>query len=107
LSPTNRGNLQDYYRGLGGYGTVGLELVFSILFGFLAGRWIDDRVGAHGWVTLAGFGLGTVTGFRFLYRAAVRMRNEAEALDKRESERRGEPGKPAHGGADDGPPNLD
>ena len=74
----------DYYRGAGAYGTVGLELVLSILFGFLAGRWVDQKVGGRGWITLAGFGLGTVAGFRSVYRAAVRMRKDAEAMDERD-----------------------
>jgi ATP synthase protein I len=91
--------VQDYYRGLGGYGTVGLELVLSILFGFLAGRWIDQKTGAGGWVTILGFGLGLVAGFRSVYRAAIRMRREAEAMDERE--RQAKPNKPADGGLDD------
>jgi len=78
----NGRNLRDGYLGLGSYGTVGLELVLSILFGFLAGRWVDQKLGAGGWITLFGFGLGAVAGFRSVYRAAVRMRREAEAEDK-------------------------
>jgi ATP synthase protein I len=91
--------VREYYRGLGGYGTVGLELVLSILFGFLAGRWVDQKLDTHGWVTLAGFGLGTVAGFRSVYRAAVRMRREAEAQDAREIEHR--ESKTPNGGGDD------
>jgi ATP synthase protein I len=84
-----RRNVLDYYRGVGAYGTVGLELVLSILFGFFAGRWIDQKVGGRGWITLAGFGLGTVAGFRSVYRAAVRMRRDAEAMDERERQEGG------------------
>jgi ATP synthase protein I len=94
----NARNMRDGYLGLGSYGTVGLELVLSILFGFLAGRWIDQKLGAGGWVTLLGFGLGTVAGFRSVYRAAVRMRAESDAQDERE--RRQTAGKTPHGGAD-------
>jgi F0F1-type ATP synthase assembly protein I len=92
--------VRDYYRGLGGYGTVGLELVLSILFGFFAGRWIDQKTGAGGWVTLLGFGLGLVAGFRSVYRAAVRMRREAEAMDERERQTKAD--KPTEGGPDGG-----
>jgi len=91
----NARNLRDGYLGLGSYGTVGLELVLSILFGFLGGRWIDEKLGAGGWITLFGFGLGTVAGFRSVYRAAVRMRREAEAQDKHERSK-------DKGGANDG-----
>ena len=71
-------------RGLGDYGTVGLDLVLSILLGFFGGRWLDGKLGAHGWLTVLGFLLGTIAGFRSLYRAAVKMRKETEAEDERE-----------------------
>lgn len=72
------------------YGTVGLNLVLSILFGFLGGRWLDGKLGTNGWLTVIGFGFGVVAGFRFLYQAAVKMRRETEAEDERQ--RRSESG---------------
>ena len=77
-------------KGLGEHGTVGLELVLSILLGFLGGRWLDGKLGTHGWLTVIGFLLGAFAGFRSLYRAAVKMRKETEAEDERE--RRTRPG---------------
>lgn len=94
----NARNMRDGYLGLGSYGTVGLELVLSILFGFLAGRWIDQKLGTGGWLTLLGFGLGTVAGFRSVYRAAIRMRAEAEAQDERERQQKAD--KTGSGGTD-------
>jgi ATP synthase protein I len=83
-------------KGLGDYGTVGLDLVLSILLGFFAGRWVDGKLGTHGWLTLVGFLLGVVAGFRSLYRAAVKMRKETEAEDERERRsRRGDDGGPS------------
>jgi len=76
--------LRSDLKGLGEHGTVGLELVFSILVGFMGGRWLDGKLGAHGWVTLIGFLLGTIARFKELYRAAVKMRKETEAEDERE-----------------------
>jgi ATP synthase protein I len=84
--------------GLGDYGTVGLELVLSILLGFFGGRWLDGKLGTNGWLTVIGFLFGTAAGFRSLYRAAVRMRKETEAEDERE--RRSQSG-------DDGRPPAD
>lgn len=85
-------------KGLGDYGTVGLELVISILVGFLGGRWLDGKLGTHGWLTLIGLLFGTVAGFRSLYRAAVKMRKETEAEDERERrERDGPEGEPPSG----------
>jgi F0F1-type ATP synthase assembly protein I len=76
--------LRSDLKGLGDYGTVGLELVLSILVGFLGGRWLDGKLGTNGWLTVIGFVFGTVAGFRALYRAAVKMRKETEAEDERE-----------------------
>jgi ATP synthase protein I len=78
------------WKGLGDYATVGLDLVLSILVGFLGGRWLDARLGAHGVLTLLGFAFGTAAGFRSLYRAAVKMRKETEAADERERQTRTE-----------------
>jgi len=80
--------VRDEWKGLGSYGTVGLQLVLSILLGFWAGRWLDQRVGGGGWLTLIGFGFGVAAGFRSLYEAAKKMREEAEAEDERERRRR-------------------
>ena len=58
--------------------------VLSILVGFFGGRWLDAKVGAHGWLTIIGFGFGVAAGFLSVYRAAVKMRRETEAEDERE-----------------------
>jgi ATP synthase protein I len=92
--------VRDEWKGLGSYGTVGLELVLSILFGFWAGSWLDKRLGTHGWLTLIGFGFGVAAGFRSLYEAAKKMRRETEADDERERRRRHGGGK--HDGPDNG-----
>lgn len=58
------------------YSTVGMELVLSVLLGLFAGRWADQRLATGGGLTLLGFLLGVVTGFRFLWRAAQKMQRE-------------------------------
>jgi len=90
--------VQSEWKGLSDYGTVGLDLVLSIIVGFLAGRWLDGKLGAHGWLTILGFALGAVAGFRSLYRAAMKMRKQAEADDERERQKRpqDEPGPNGH-----------
>ncbi|HEY3594079.1 MAG TPA: AtpZ/AtpI family protein, partial [Polyangiaceae bacterium] len=40
--------MQSEWKGLADYGTVGLDIVLSILVGFLGGRWLDGKLGAHG-----------------------------------------------------------
>ena len=85
-------------KGLGDYGTVGLDLVLSILVGFFGGRWLDGKLGTQGWLTLIGFVLGTIAGFRSLYRAAVKIRKETEAEDERERRTRDGNGDPGDAG---------
>ncbi len=60
------------------YSTVGLELVVSILVGLFGGRWLDGKFGTDPILTFVGLGFGIATGFRFVYRAAMRMRRETE-----------------------------
>ena len=43
------------WKEYGRYGSVGIELILSMAVGYYGGRWVDARVGAHGWITLAGF----------------------------------------------------
>src|SRR5262249_11391275 len=87
LQGTGR-DVQNHWQGLGRYATVGLELVLSIVLGFVVGRWIDEKIHAHGWVTLAGFAFGVVAGFRSLYEAAQRMSREARAAAERDRRQR-------------------
>jgi len=69
----------------GRYGTVGLELIFSMGIGFFAGQWLDRRYfGNKGYATLIGFGIGLVAGFRNLFRVARIATREADAEEARE-----------------------
>jgi ATP synthase protein I len=78
------------YTAFAAYGTVGLELVLSILLGLFAGRWVDDRVGTRGPFAIFGFLIGVIAGFRFIYRAAKRL----EAETTRDEEENPPPGDP-------------
>lgn len=60
------------------YSTVGIELVLSVLVGLFGGRWLDQRLGTGGALAMLGFVVGTLAGFRSLWRAAQRMQRDAE-----------------------------
>lgn len=60
------------------YSTVGLELVVSILVGFFGGRWLDGAFGTEPLLAWLGLACGVVAGFRFVYRAAQRMKRQTE-----------------------------
>jgi F0F1-type ATP synthase assembly protein I len=78
---------QDW-KGVGRYGTVGLEVVLSVVVGLVVGRLLDQRLGTGGWLTLLGVVYGVAAGVRALYRAAQQATREAEELDRREREER-------------------
>lgn len=79
--------MKPNWKGLGSYGTVGLELAISVLFGLFVGQWLDRKLGAH-WITLVGFALGLAAGVRTLWRAVKQANREAEKLDREEREAR-------------------
>lgn len=77
------------WKAYGRYGSVGIELVLSILIGVYGGRWIDERyAGGHGWVTIAGLVVGVYAGFRQVFRAAKAMQREADRADREEAAER-------------------
>ncbi len=68
------------WKALGRYGSIGFELVASILIGFFIGRWLDHHFGWKSVGTIGGVLLGTYTGFRTLFKRA----KEAERIMDRE-----------------------
>lgn len=67
----------EIYRGLGGFGTLGLEIVLSVLFGLFVGNWADGRWGTDPWLTLLGMAFGMAAGVRAVQRALKLMKREA------------------------------
>jgi F0F1-type ATP synthase assembly protein I len=72
----------DLYKGLGGYGTLGLEIVISFLLGLFGGRWLDDRYGTSPWLFFAGTGLGAVLSIKAILRTTKLMRRVAEREER-------------------------
>jgi F0F1-type ATP synthase assembly protein I len=80
--------VQQYWKGLGSYGTVGLELALSIAVGLLGGQWLDKKFGTAPWLMLIGLGYGIAAGGRAVYRALKRAKREAEEFDRKAGEER-------------------
>lgn len=80
--------VREAWKGIGTYGTVGLEFALSVLVGLLGGWWLDRRLGTGGWLTFIGLGFGIAAGYRALYRALGRARREAERLEQQEKDAR-------------------
>lgn len=82
--------MQEDWKSVGSYGTVGLELAVSVLVGFGGGRWLDRHLDTSPWLTIIGFSLGLMTGARFLWRALKRANREADAIAEQEQRARKE-----------------
>ena len=76
--------MNNSWKGIGSYSTVGLDFVLSILFGLFAGRWLDRKLGTGHWLTIAGLGFGLAAGVRTLLRALERANREAEEQERRD-----------------------
>jgi ATP synthase protein I len=70
-------------RGIGTYGTVGLDFAVAVTIGLLGGWWLDKKVGWTPWLTVVGLLLGVAAGFNVLFKAARKLREETER-DERE-----------------------
>jgi ATP synthase protein I len=80
--------VQPIWRGVGRYSTVGLEFALSVLIGLFAGRWLDQKLGTGGWLTVIGLGFGVAAGYRTIYRALKQANQEAEKQEREEREAR-------------------
>jgi ATP synthase protein I len=80
--------VQQYWKGLGGPGTVGLEVVLGIAVGLFGGAWLDKSFGTGPWLTLIGLGYGLAAAGRSLYRALKRAKRELEEVEEKEREER-------------------
>ena len=70
------------------YGNVGIDLVLSIVVGFLLGRWVDRHVlGGQGYGTIIGTIIGVYAGFRSLWKVSKQATREAEVQERRERDK--------------------
>ncbi len=74
------------WKALGSYGTLGLEVVLSVLFGLFVGRWADGKLGTGPYLALAGFALGVAAAGRAVFRVAGEMKRETANDGWRDSE---------------------
>lgn len=80
--------MQQNWKGLAGFATLGIEFALSVLVGLFGGRWLDGKLGTAPWLAIVGFGFGVAAGVRAIYRAARAANEEAEREGNEERERR-------------------
>jgi len=97
-----RGRKIDNWRGVGSFGTIGLEIVLSIAFGFFGGRWLDEKFGTAPYLG----GLGFVFGLAAAIKSVLRAHAEMQRLAEREEREQGNP-RPVYETRDDDPKNAE
>lgn len=80
--------MQQDWKALGNYGTLGMEVALSVVVGLFGGQWLDKRFQTHGVLTWVGFAYGLAAAGRAIYRAVRRSNREAEEAERREREAR-------------------
>lgn len=69
--------MQQHWKGIVTYSTIGLELAGCVLLGLFAGRWLDGKLGTTWW-TFVGLAIGIAAGYRSVWRALKLANREAE-----------------------------
>ena len=70
------------WKEIGRYGSVGIELVLTVLIVGGIGHWLDLRYWpGKNWGLLVGFVLGAAAGFRNLVRTAQQMQRDIERAE--------------------------
>jgi ATP synthase protein I len=82
---TDKQDRRAFFRELGKYSALGLEMAISVVIGMAIGYYLDKWLGTSPWLTIVWIGLGFAAGVRSLYRSAVQSEKD---LDKNEEEKR-------------------
>lgn len=69
---TDRKDRTVFFRELGRYSALGLEMAASVLIGVAIGYYLDKWLGTGPWLMVLWMGIGFAAGVRSLYRAALR-----------------------------------
>lgn len=85
---TEKQDRKAFYRELGKYSALGLEMAISVVIGLAVGYYLDRWLGTSPWLTVVWLAIGFAAGVRSLYRAAVRSEKDLE----RDEEEKRKPG---------------
>jgi len=67
-----------FFRELGKYSALGLEMALSVVIGAGIGYYLDRWLGTGPWLLIVWTGFGFAAGVRSLYRAALRSEKNLE-----------------------------
>lgn len=83
----SKGSSIEQWRGVGSFGTIGLEIVLCIALGFFGGRWLDEKFGTAPYLA----GIGFCFGLAAAIKAVMRAHAEMQALAAKEEREQGNP----------------
>jgi ATP synthase protein I len=72
------------WKGVGSFGTVGLEIVVAIVLGLLGGRWLDGKLDTAPYLAIVGFFFGVVTAVKAVWRTWKDMQRETAREEREE-----------------------
>jgi ATP synthase protein I len=78
-----------FFRELGKYSALGLEMALSVVIGLAIGYYLDRWLGTGPWLTVIWLGFGFAAGVRSLYRAALRSEKDLERDEEEKRKPRG------------------
>jgi ATP synthase protein I len=81
-------SVQQDWKALGNFGTLGLEIALSVVVGLFGGQWLDKKLHTGGVLTWVGFAYGLAAAGRAIYRAVRKSNRDAEEAERREREAR-------------------
>jgi len=73
---TDKRDRRVFFRELGRYSALGLEMALSVLIGVAIGYYLDKWLGTGPWLMVLWIGIGFAAGVRSLYRAALRSERD-------------------------------
>jgi len=80
LSSNKKSSKREFFHYLGVASTVGINLVVSTFVGFAIGFVLDKKVfNTFPWLTIIFLILGIATGFRYLFKVALRQKNNGDS----------------------------
>jgi hypothetical protein len=77
--------MKDEYKAVGSWGTLGLEIVLSVMLGFFGGRWLDGKLGTDPYLGVIGFFFGCAAAVKSI----LRTTHEMKAITEREEKEKG------------------
>jgi ATP synthase protein I len=76
--------MNNHWKGLGSFGTLGLEIVLAIMLGLFGGRWLDQKFHTEPYLAVVGFFFGLTAASKAIWRTWKEMQRETAREEREE-----------------------